>query len=180
MDDRVDGMDERDVLIEAFDRLPALVHRAVAGLTPGQLTWAPAPGANTIGWLVWHLARVQDDHVADLREADQVWVTGGWAKRFGLADGAMDTGYGHQAADVARLRPETADALTGYYDAVHEQTRAFLGTLDTARLDEVVDEGWDPPVTLGVRLVSVLGDDTQHVGQAAYLRGLVPGQVPDN
>jgi hypothetical protein len=167
-------MRERDVLIEAFDRLPALVGSAVNGLTADQLRWAPAPGANTIGWLVWHLTRIQDDHVADLIEDEQVWVSGGWATRFALSAADRGTGYGHTPADVARVRPDGPGALVEYYDAVSRRTQELLGRLAADELDRVVDTRWDPPVTLGVRLVSVLGDGMQHVGQAAYVRGLLP------
>jgi hypothetical protein len=169
-------VDAREVLIEAFDRLPDLVRFAVDGLTPDQLRWAPAPGANPVGWLVWHLTRVQDDHVAEVmgENTDQVWVGDGWAGRFGLDPDPGNTGYGHGRAQVAALRPESAQALIEYYDAVAARTRAFLEGLTPEDLDRVVDERWDPPVTLGVRLVSVVNDDDQHAGQAAYVRGLLP------
>lgn len=166
-------MDAREVLAEAFDRLPELVRSAVDGLTPQELHWVPAPGANSVGWLVWHLTRIQDDHVADLMGEEQVWVRDGWAGRFGLDPDTGDTGYGHRATDVDRVRPESAAALVEYFDAVAARTRDFLRGLSTKDLDRVVDEGWDPPVTLGVRLVSVLNDDDQHIGQAAYVRGLL-------
>ncbi|XVU23706.1 mycothiol transferase [Actinoplanes sp. CA-054009] len=165
-------MDARDILTEAFGRLPELVHTAVDGLTPEQLRHRPADQANSIGWLVWHLTRVQDDHVAEVMGADQIYATGDWAPRFGLKD-AADTGYGHDAAQVAAVAPESAQALVDYYTAVHERTIGYLAGLSEADLDRVVDERWDPPVTLGVRLVSVYGDDAQHAGQAAYVRGLL-------
>jgi uncharacterized damage-inducible protein DinB len=161
------------MLVEAFDRLPDLVRSAVDGLTAEDLHWVPTPGANSVGWLVWHLTRIQDDHVADLMGAEQLWVRDGWARRFGLDPDAGDTGYGHSAAEVDRVRPESAEALVAYFDAVSARTGDFLRGLSAKDLDRVVDEGWDPPVTLGVRLVSVLNDDDQHVGQAAYVRGLV-------
>jgi uncharacterized damage-inducible protein DinB len=162
-----------EVLLDAFGRLPALVRCAVRDLSPEQLAWAPADGANTIGWLVWHLTRIQDDHVADVRGTEQVWADGGWAPRFGLPAGTLDTGYGHGAEQVAAVRAESAQALVAYYDAVHTRTVAYLEGLSDGDLDRVVDDAWDPPVTLGVRLVSVVNDDAQHVGQAAYLRGLL-------
>ncbi|KAB1946388.1 DUF664 domain-containing protein [Micromonospora sp. ALFpr18c] len=166
-------MDVSDLLTEMYDRLPDLVRAAVDGLSPDQLLHRPGPGANSIGWLVWHLTRVQDHHVADLLDAEQIWVSGDWAGRFGLTPDPDDTGFGHSPAQVAAVRPESAQALIDYYAAVSARTRSLVTGLGPADLDRVVDESWDPPVTLGVRLVSVAEDDLQHVGQAAYLRGLV-------
>ena len=166
-------MDGKDVLTDAFGRLPELVHTAVHGLTPEQLRWQPAAGANSIGWLVWHLTRIQDDHVADAMGVDQLYVVGDWAARFGLKADPSDTGYAHDAAQVAAVAPESPAALEEYYRAVHERTMGFVAGLTAADLDRVVDEAWDPPVTLGVRLVSVVNDDAQHAGQAAYVRGLL-------
>ncbi|GLZ58618.1 DUF664 domain-containing protein [Micromonospora sp. NBRC 107095] len=166
-------MNVSDLLTEAYDRLPDLVRAAVEGLSPEHLLHQPAPGANSIGWLVWHLTRVQDHHVAEVLDTDQIWVSGDWAGRFGLDADPDNTGYGHSPAQVATVRPESAQALVDYYEAVAARTGDFLAGLAPADLDRVVDEAWDPPVTLGVRLVSVAEDDLQHVGQAAYLRGLI-------
>ncbi|MER7441967.1 mycothiol transferase [Micromonospora avicenniae] len=167
-------MDVSDLLIETYDRLPDLVRGAVHGLDPDQLRQAPRRGANPVGWLVWHLTRVQDGHLAELLDAEQIWVTGDWAGRFGLARAEPgDTGYGHTPEQVAAVRPESAQVLLDYYDAVHTRTRRFLAGLQADDLDRVVDTSWDPPVTLGVRLVSVIEDDLQHAGQAAYVRGLI-------
>ncbi|MFD0520959.1 mycothiol transferase [Paractinoplanes durhamensis] len=126
-----------------------------------------------MGWLVWHLTRVQDDHVADLIGTEQIYLTGEWAPRFGAPADPSDIGYGHSAAQVAALAPESAQALEDYYRAVHERTGEFIAGLTEDDLDRVVDKAWDPPVTLGVRLISVVNDDAQHAGQAAYVRGLL-------
>ncbi|MFC0003762.1 mycothiol transferase [Micromonospora siamensis] len=166
-------MDANDLLTEVYGRLPDLVRSAVDGLSAEQLRRAPAPGANPVGWLVWHLTRIQDHHVADLLGEEQIWVSGDWAPRFGLTADPDDTGFGHGPDQIAAVRPEGGTALIGYFDAVHDRTSRFLAGLTAADLDRVVDEAWDPPVTLGVRLVSVADDDLQHAGQAAYVRGLV-------
>ena len=168
-------MDVSDLLVEAYDRLPELVRSAVEGLSPDQLRSAPAPGANPVGWLVWHLARVQDHHVSEVLGDEQLWIRDGWAARFGRDPHPGDTGYGHTPEQVAALHPGGGAVLVDYYEAVAARTRGFLTTLDPADLDRVVDDRWDPPVTLGVRLVSVLDDDVQHVGQAAYVRGMMLG-----
>lgn len=166
-------MNAIDILGDAFSRVRGTVHAAVADLTPDQLAHRVDPGANPIGWLVWHLTRVQDDHVAGVAGVEQVWSAQGWADRFGLPYHVSAIGYGHDADEVGQLRVASPRLLTGYYDAVHEQTLRYLRTLGDADLDRVVDENWDPPVTLGVRLVSVADDDIQHAGQAAFVRGVI-------
>ena len=166
-------MDVREVFEDFFSRVDENVRAVVEGLTPGQLAWAPDSGANPIGWQVWHLARVQDSHVTELLGGEEVWVSGEWAVRFGLDPDPGNTGYGHTAEEVAGVRAEGPDALTGYYDAVRARTGELLAALDAAGLDRIVDRRWDPPVTLGVRLVSIVDDCAQHVGQAAYVRGLL-------
>lgn len=166
-------MHAKDILIDGYGRIQEEVHASVDGLAPDELNARPAAGANSVAWLVWHLTRVQDDHVADAFDLDQVWLSQDWEKRFGLDLPRRDTGYGHTPAKVAKVRVDSGDLLTGYYDAVHEQTLQALRSLAAKDLERVVDERWDPPVVLGVRLVSVLSDDLQHIGQAAYVRGLL-------
>ncbi len=166
-------MNVNDLLMDGYGRLPDLVRSAVEGLSPEDLRWAPGPMANPIGWLVWHLSRIQDSHVAELVERRQVYLDGAWAARFGLEPNPDDTGYDHTIEEVGGVRPESAEALVAYYDAVHERTLGLLREVTEAELDRVVDERWEPPVTLGVRLISVLDDDLQHAGQAAYVRGLL-------
>ncbi|MFC5141912.1 DinB family protein [Actinomycetospora rhizophila] len=166
-------MDAIDVLVDAFGRAQDDARRAVDGLTADELSWRADAEANPIAWLVWHLTRVQDDHVADLAGTEQVWTADGWARRFDLPLDDASIGYGHTSEQVASVRVEDPALLTGYLDAVHERTVAYLRTLSGDDLDEVIDDRWDPPVTRGVRLVSVVDDDIQHAGQAAYLGGLV-------
>lgn len=159
------------LLVDGFGRVQETVHAAVAGLRPDQLELRLDADANSIAWLVWHLTRVQDDHVAEVAGLEQVWTAGGWMERFGLPFGPRATGYGQTSADVAKVRV-APDLLTGYHDAVHAQTMAFLSGIGDADLDRIVDTRWDPPVTLAVRLVSVIDDGAQHGGQAALVRGI--------
>jgi uncharacterized damage-inducible protein DinB len=171
--ERSDQVDVNDTLAELFGRIPPIVRAAANDLGPEDLVARPAPHANPIGWLVWHLTRVQDHHLAELLGEEQLWVTGDWAARFGLAPDPDNIGYGHSDAEVEAVRPESSAALVAYHDAVAERTAAYVAGLRPADLDRIVDRSWDPPVTLGVRLVSVAVDDLQHAGQAAYVRGLV-------
>lgn len=165
-------MTSNDLLADAFERVRDAVHPAANGLSPEELVFRPDPESNSIAWLVWHLTRIQDDHVAGLRGSEQVWHTGGWAKRFDLPLDDADTGYGHGPEDVAAVVADS-QMLLGYFEDVHQQTQRFVASLGEADLDRVVDRDWDPPVTVAVRLVSVIADDLQHAGQAAYVRGIL-------
>ena len=166
-------MDVAALLLELYGRIPPLARDAVEGLDADQLTERPSAGANSIGWLVWHLTRVQDDHISEILDTSQVWIDGDWAGRFGLEPDPSNTGYGHSATEVSTVRPEGPEVLVGYLDAVDQRTRSFLQRLVAADLDRIVDRRWDPPVTLGVRLISIADDGLQHAGQAAYVRGLL-------
>ncbi len=170
-------MSSSDLLEDAFERIRDAVHPAVNGLSPDELVFCPDSESNSIAWLVWHLTRIQDDHVAGLDGKEQVWVANGWFERFALPFDVADTGYGHDPSQAASV---TADAplLLGYFEEVHEKTLTFVRSLEDGDLSRVVDRRWDPPVTLNVRLVSVIADDLQHVGQAAYVRGIVQRRQP--
>lgn len=164
-------MQVSDVYLELFGRIGPLVRAAVDGLDPEALLAQPRPGTNPVGWLVWHLTRVQDHHVSELLATEQAWPQ--WAQRFGLAPDPQNIGFAHTPEDVAAVHPDGAKVLVEYYDAVYARTRVLLESLTPDSLSRIVDERWDPPVTLGVRLVSVADDSLQHVGQALYVRGLV-------
>jgi uncharacterized damage-inducible protein DinB len=162
-----------DMLVDAFGRIRKVVHSVVTGLSSDELSSRIDRDANSIAWLIWHLTRVQDDHVADVAGIDQVWTAKGWAERFELPLEPLDTGFGHSSDDVAAVRVESPDLLIGYHDAVYEQTVAYVQQLGDADLGRIIDDSWDPPVTLQVRLVSVIADDLQHAGQAAFAKGIL-------
>jgi hypothetical protein len=162
-----------DLLVDAFGRIHRVVHNVVEGLTSDQLSFRLDSEANSIAWLVWHLTRIQDDHVADAAGIEQVWTSSGWAGRFALPFDTSDTGYGHSSDEVAAVRVESPELLTGYHEAVYRQTLDFVEQVTDADLAHIIDESWDPPVSLAVRLVSVIADDLQHSGQAAFVRGIL-------
>ena len=151
-------MTSSDLLADAFGRIRGIVHQVVGGLSPQQLAFRPDAQANSIAWLIWHLTRIEDDHLAGAAQTSQVWTA---------------TGYGQHADAVAAVLVESGELLTGYHDAVYTEAIRYVQRLSDADLGRIVDERWDPPVTLGVRLISVISDGLQHAGQAAYVRGLL-------
>jgi hypothetical protein len=165
-------MGSAEILVDAFNRIRGVVHAVVEDLTPDELAFRVDGHANSIAWLVWHLTRIQDDHVADAADTEQVWTAGGWAERFALPFDRSATGYGHGPDAVAAVRVQSGDLLTGYHDAVHDRTIGYVARITDRDLARIVDESWSPPVSLAVRLVSVISDDLQHAGQAAFIRGV--------
>ncbi|GAA4855388.1 DUF664 domain-containing protein [Actinomycetospora corticicola] len=158
--------------MDAFGRVRSDVHRAVEGLDERALNLRLDGDANPVGWLVWHLTRVQDDHIADLAGVQQAYTSQGWAESFGFDLDPASIGYGHTTEQVAAVHVTDPALLVGYYDAVHDRTVDYLRTLSDEDLDTVIDDAWDPPVTRGVRIISVLDDDIQHAGQAAFVAGI--------
>jgi hypothetical protein len=162
-----------ELLADAFDRIRGVVDRVVDGLSPEQLSTRLSDESNSIAWMVWHLTRIQDDHVAEVAGTEQIYTSGGWEDRFALPFDSSDTGYAHTADQVAAVHVRSPEIFTGYHHAVHDETIRYLKTLKDADVDRIVDEAYDPPVTLGVRLVSVISDGLQHGGQAAFVRGII-------
>lgn len=161
-----------DLLGDAFSRVRETVRSVLEDTPSDRLAQPPAEGANTVAWIVWHLSRILDDHLSRAFGREQVWTADGWYDRLGLPFPPEAHGYGHSVEDVLSVRVRAAD-LRGYHDAVQEAVAAMLADLTDADLDRVVDELWDPPVTLAVRLVSVVNDTMQHAGQAAYASGVL-------
>ena len=166
-------MSSAELLIDAFGRIKGVVERVVRDLSPEQLRARVSSDSNSIAWLVWHLTRIQDDHVAGVAGIEQVYTAQGWVERFDLPFDARDTGYGHSNDQVDAVQVMSGDVLTDYHRATYDQTIAYLKTLGDSDFGRVVDEFYDPPVTLGVRLVSVINDNMQHAGQAAFVRGII-------
>lgn len=164
-------MDVRGLLTEGFGRITELYDGVAEGLDERTLHERPGGTGNPVGWLLWHLARVQDHHVAHLADQPQVWED--FQERFGLPNDTDDIGYGHTSEQVDAIRIQDPRLLVDYHHEVTLATARYLLTVDEAELEREVDQNWDPPVTAGQRLVSIQGDCLQHLGQAAYVVGLL-------
>lgn len=171
--DTIVAMNTAELLTEAFGRVRQLVQMSARDLSSDDLAYRPDPDANSIAWLTWHLTRTQDDHVSEIAGREQAWVADGWVDRFGFPFDPSSTGHGHTSEEVAAVRTDGPDLLIGYHEAVSANTVAYLESVDAGELGRIIDASYDPPVTVGVRLVSVLSDNIQHGGQARYVRGML-------
>jgi hypothetical protein len=168
-----DATASRELLRDCFTRLIEHADDLTDGLTDEVSFYRPTADANSIAWLLWHSARVQDAQVADIAGIDQVWTSAGWADRFDLDLPPESHGYGHTPEQVGKVRAP-AKLLAGYYHAVHSMTLEYIATVTPDELARIVDRHWTPAVTASARLVSIIDDCAQHLGQAAYLRGIAP------
>src|SRR5699024_1481813 len=143
-------------------------------LDPSRLNNHPGGHPNSIAWLIWHTARETDAQIAPLADQEQVWTADGFDARFGLTDvhrGTGEVGLG-QSAEQARAvtveaTPEGKRLLREYLDPVYAMATRWIATLNETELDRVIDDQFDPRVTLGIRVISVLDDVTQHIEQTA-------------
>ncbi len=161
------------LMLDAFERVNELMPTVIEDLSVDELLWRPDADANPIAWLLWHLTRVQDSHLADLDGSEQLWVEGGWAEKFALPYDENSVGFGQSSDEVGRFSITDPSLLEGYHHAVHSRTNDIVSQLSDDDYDRVIDDSYDPPVTISTRLVSVVNDTTQHIGQASYVRGLV-------
>ena len=170
-------MEWQQMMTDGYARIPQIVERVLNKLSLDDLHKQPHPGSNSIGWLVWHLARIHDHEVGNLMGGEQVWVKEGWHAKFNRDPDLKDTGQGYSPEQVAALKIPDTETLLGYLHAVMERTKSYINSLSAADLDRELNEPrWQPLPTVGVRLVSVMSDNLQHAGQAAYLRGLLQGR----
>ena len=171
-------MEWRELVVDGFDRLPELVEEALAGVRTADLDRPPQPGANPLGWTVWHLTRVEDAQIADLMGEPDLWTRDGWHAKFNRPPDHDDSGYGHTAAQVRAFRSPSAKVQLDYLRATTDRTKQYLASLSPADLDRELDESWyTPRPTVGVRIVSIVADCHQHAGEAAYIRGLLKARA---
>ena len=166
-------MDANGIIVDGLSRGRGVLSRALDGLDDDALSYRPADHSNPIGWLAWHIARVEDMHVADLLEAGQLWTEGGWHERFGMPPDARDFGTRQTLDEVNAVNAPSAELLLAYYNAVGERTDRYLEALTAEDLDRVLDEPqFQPLPTVGVRINSLIHHAAHHAGQIDYLRGL--------
>ncbi|QCU77811.1 DUF664 domain-containing protein [Citricoccus sp. SGAir0253] len=165
-------MDALEILADLARRPLDQLEAFLDGVGEDRLNAHPGGHPNSIGWLLWHAGREVDAQVAELAGAEETWTAQGWDRRFGPALAGAGYGYGHSDAQARAVVVRDRELLRGYLAAVTRASTDYLATLTAADLAEVVDRRWDPPVTRGVRLVSVFADALQHIGQAAYVAGM--------
>lgn len=171
-------MEWQQLITDILVRISQRLERVLDGLTVDDLDQRPHPDCNSIGWLAWHLTRIQDLIITEIMEEEQLWIKDKWYAKFGRSPDPSDTGLGHSSEDVAAFRSPDGKTLLAYHRVVLEQSKRYtknkLSETDLKRKSE--SSTLASVNTVHARLVAVINDNLQHVGQAAYLRGLLKGK----
>lgn len=167
-------MEWQQLLIDIFERGFQGLEKALADLSQADLNKQPHPNCNSIGWIAWHMTRVQDRIISDLAGEQQVWMKEEWYSRFNRLSDPSDSGSGHKPEDVAAFKSPDVAIILEYHRAVLEQSKKYLVNLSTAELGRKIDHPMF--TTVGAFLGIVISDNLQHIGQIAYLRGLLQSE----
>ncbi len=171
-------MEWQQLIIDIFMRISQDLEQVLDGLTVDDLNQRPRPDCNSIGWLAWHLTRSHDRNISELMEQEQLWIRDKWHAKFNRAPDPAETGFGYSSEDVSTFRSQDGKTLLEYHHAVLELAKRYIsGTLSETELKrESASPTFGNVATVRRRLVGVVNDGLQHVGQAAYVRGLLKGK----
>ena len=168
-------MDFRDLVRSGLDEYLEGLEQALDGLTPVELAWQPAPSSNNITWQVWHMARVEDRWVNSyLRQGTEVWIADKWYSKFGLQP--EDHGARQSAEDSAAMPDLPLAGLMDYYRVVRDSTNSYVDNLTADDLGKSYSHPrTNPGPTVNWVLAHLLVEEAQHLGQVAYVRGILRG-----
>ncbi|MCY4555527.1 MAG: DinB family protein [Chloroflexi bacterium] len=159
-----------EFIVDALDKENGFLIDALDGLGADELAWQPAADANSIGWILWHMVRVEDMWIQFFAQFQtELWETEGWHEKFGLP--TRDNGFGHTAEQVNNFPGVDLPEFLRYRASVRQSTLAYLDTLTREDMERVPRER-RPEMSLGAMFRQIIGEMYQHVGQIAYLRGL--------
>ena len=169
-------MECKDLVIQNFDSTLSILEQTLKGLTREELDWQPKPNCNSIGWITWHLSRFLDWGSSFFSGEEQLWIKDGWFGRFDRPADLADTGGRNTPEQVAAFKSPDTDTLIDYYRAALEKFKLFLNTVSSSDLDKEYDDNWSQVYpTLGSRINAAVRETLQHLGQIAYIRGLLQG-----
>jgi uncharacterized damage-inducible protein DinB len=165
-----------ELIVKSLEESRQYVADAIKGLSQDDIAWRPKTHSNSIAFLLWHVARVEDLWINRILLGEkEVYELEGWHKKFNTP--AQDSGFGY---DVAKLKswpvPKLA-LLKEYAAVVREKTLAYLKSVNEKKLDEPKDFGWSKG-NVGSALSHLITEVAEHSGQIGYLRGIMKGIEP--
>ncbi|MFC1994682.1 DinB family protein [Chloroflexota bacterium] len=166
-------MDTKELILASLEQSKGYLSKALDGLTQEEAAWSPRAECNSIAFISWHIARVEDFFVnRALQRKDELYESEGWQEKLGTPP--KEVGYQYTVGQLCAWPVPQLEVLRAYADSVREKTLAFLKHLAPARLSEVPRPDRSPD-SIGVTLGRISTEIALHVGQIAYLRGMLRG-----
>ena len=166
-------MDFKDLIRKGFDEYLDDLKGHLEGLTEDERRFQIAPESNHIDFIVWHMARVEDDFLQRFAQrAPTVWQRDGWHERLGLPERA--SGFRYTPKQVAELPRFDMGEMLAYYDAVRAETYKFLDSISESDLANKPHPR-RPQYSVCDMFSHLMCEESQHVGQVAYIRGIQRG-----
>lgn len=163
--------DFRKVVFSALEEYSGDLWKKVDGLTKEEIRWQPSLGSNDIQWNVWHMIRVEDTWVNKrLKSEEEIWITNGWYKRFGMK--TTDHGARQSTDEVRSIPTLKMEELKEYFLEVRKSTLEFVQQMDQNQLEKVYTENGKTGAWI---IGHLLVEESQHLGQIAYIRGIIRG-----
>ncbi len=164
-------MDAKEVILKSLEQSWGYLTGALDGLTQEEFAWSPGPECNSIAFILWHTARVEDFFVNRIiKREKELYMTEGWQEKMGTPDKA----YGFSLEELQAWPVPKLEDLRKYVTAVHEKTMAFVNSIPSEKLDEVPRPDRSPDA-IGTSLGHMSTEIALHVGQICYLRGVQRG-----
>lgn len=167
-------MEAKEVIIKSLGQSRRFLLNALDELTQEEVAWSPNPECNSIAFILWHIARLEDVFINSVIQGErELYEKEGWREKLGTPTGDTGTRYTEEMLRVWPV-PEM-EVLQGYADSVREKTLVFLESIPPEKLSEVPRPDRSPD-TMGALLGGLSTEIAMHVGQICYLRGVQRGQ----
>ena len=154
--------------------LKMAMDRVLDSLTQQELSWRPASGCNSIGLILFHIARSEDSIMQGILQGKpQIWKSGKWHEKMNLSDGEAGNHYTVEQVNAFQV-PELSDILA-YHDAVRAKTKEYLRGMKIEEFEKEVTFPNIGELPIASIFSLIVTHTSEHIGEMSYLRGLQRG-----
>lgn len=166
-------MEAKEIIKLSLERSEEFLTSALKDLSQQEFAWSPGPESNSMAFIMWHQARVEDFFVNRvIRGQVELYEAQGFRDRLGTPP--KDTGNSYTVEKLRAWQAPPMETLVAYHQAVRQATLDLLETVTPQKLDEVPKPDRSPE-SVGIMLMRVITEAAHHVGQMSYLRGMQRG-----
>lgn len=166
----------KESIISAVQEYYEALKNALNGLDKYELSWKPSIESNNIIFLVWHMSLIEDNLINKvLGKKERIWISQDYFKKYPSLKN--ETGYGFNITQLQEFPIMDIDWIMHYFDKVRNTTNNMIESLTNEDLSN--DFLFGSNKVIKVKGFWVLGrlivEESQHLGQIAYIRGMIKG-----